>query len=94
MLVQEIKNGTLDWIPLVGMWLSEKLNLVERNFEIDFGENGEVQLTTEDSFESEDEKAEIVGEVAKRIVYGDYEGDTIEYKNYTFKFKRDIQLWT
>jgi len=94
MLVKEERNKALDWIPYLGSWLSEELGLIVKEFTIDFGENGEVVLTTKQDFEDQDEKAEVVGQVAKQIVNGNCEGDTIEHEDYTFNFKRNIKLWT
>lgn len=90
---QAVKHK-LDWIPLVGEWLSEKLGLVEYlwTYTCDLGENGEVIMVTLDSLG--ENRAEILGQVARRVIMNSIQSATIEIKGHKIYVKAEIKRWT
>jgi len=97
MIVKEerkIVEADYDWIPFIGEWVSKKLGKVEIlwTYEVDLGENGQVVMSTWDDLE--EDKSEIIGQLARQAIMNGIDAKTVEIKGYTIYINANIKKWT
>lgn len=92
----KVLEGDLDWIPLIGRWLSRKLGLVDvmKVYVINLGENGELRMVVRDEFESEEEKKEVIGRAAQNIMMNQKPTGVLEDQGHKIYFNYEFKQWT